>query len=523
MDSMGWFAALISGILAGLSYPTRFGDWQFPDLGFLAFVCWIPLFQAVSGSSPRRAFALSFVAGLFHYAASQYWLYTAVHNFGGLSPMTSVFVMGLLFLVLAAYFAVIFWGSQWVCRRLALPPILIRPFFWVGVEYLRHYGPMGGYPWSQMAYTQGGFLSFMQSADLWGAYGLTFLVVLVNEAISLCLTSFRSTERKPVLRYLFPAIFLLAANLGYGIYRMRQAPPKPLAELAVGVVQGNIPQEEKWQRGRAKRILQIFSEGTAQLEAQGAELILWPEASLPFSVSYDAEKFPMKIGNHAADVLLGAITHSQVSQKNWREQPVYNSALLLSPDGGILDYYHKKELVPFGEYVPYQELLFFAKKMVAEVGNLKPGESFHPIRYRNYRLGILICYEDIFPYISREMVARGAHVLINITNDAWYGRSSAAYQHQVYSQFRSVETRRSLIRATNTGISSLIDRYGRILWQGEIFTRENFLTNLQLFDDGTFYVRMGDKLPQLSLIIMALLVLIAGFRPARPAGGKARS
>jgi apolipoprotein N-acyltransferase len=298
----------------------------------------------------------------------------------------------------------------------------------------------------------------------------------------------------------------LGGNISYGYWRIK-VPISPIKKIKVGVVQGNISQEEKWDRSLIKKILGIFYEGTRQLEGQKAELILWPEASFPMTIPYDVPQISFNFGNESAHLLFGAITRSDQAPRFGPGSSVYNSAVLVDAGGHIEDFYHKRKLVPFGEYIPYKDLFFFARKLTAEVGSLAPGEAYRPIRYGDDKLGVLICYEDIFPFIARDMADQGAGALINITNDAWYGFSSAAYQHQVYSQYRSVETRRALVRATNTGVSSLIDPFGKILWQGELFTRENFLTELPLYQGKTIFVRWGYLLPHLFLMIMSVMVL----------------
>lgn len=507
---MGWFIAILSGTLAGLAYPTRFDGLTLPDLGFLGFFCWAPLMAAVSGKSLRRAFSLSFVGGIFHFSISQFWLFRALNTFGGLSPALSVLMLGLLIAVLSAYFGLIFVVSGWLQRRWGISSLWIRPVVWVAIEFLRHIGPLGGYPWSQLGYTQGGFLPFIQSGELWGAYGLTFLMVQFNELVAVFLNRLRGGLIRISPLSLALALSLWAANLAYGYWRFHQPLATPKAILQVGVVQGNIPQEEKWDRAHVRNILGVYLEGTRNLEKRGAELILWPEAAFPLSLPYDADYIPFDFGLQKSDLLFGAITrplHPAPGEQN----RVHNSAVLVDAQGRLQDYYHKRKLVPFGEYIPHQELFTFAKKLTAEVGDLQPGLQYRPIRLGNDRLGVLICYEDIFPFIARDMVDQGAEALINITNDAWYGPSSAAYQHQVYSQYRSVETRRALIRAANTGISSLIDPMGRILWQSGLFLREDFLTALPLYGKKTIFVRYGYLLPHLFLVVMGVMGLAGVF------------
>ncbi len=514
---MGWIAAILSGILAALSYPTRFDSIQFPDLGFLGFFCWIPLFLVIAGVRPRRAFALSFVAGFVQYLISQYWLYRAMNTFGGLSPVSSILVLLFLCTILASYFGLIFIISHWVCRKLGWRPLWIRPIVWTGIEYLRTHLPVEGHPWSQIAYSQGGFLSFIQVADIFGVYAVTFLLVLANELLTLWIQRIRRQVTGSVVIPTAYVLILVGSALSYGYFQLHRSSLRPQGEIPTGVVQGNVPQEEKWERARSQNILNKYKEGTKSLEEKGAQLIIWPEASFPFSVPYDAPEISYDFENQSAELLIGAISYPRIYRGLRLQRPTHNSAVLFDSESRILDYYHKKHLVPLGEYIPYQDVLFFAKKLTAEVGNLQPGETYRPISFRGIPLGVLICYEDIFPEISRIMVGQGAKALINITNDAWYGYSSAAYQHQVFSQFRSVETRRSLIRATNTGVSSLIDPWGRIQWQGELFVYREFLTKLALYDVKSWYVKIGDVLPQVFLGITGIFLLLSFFRSRRPA------
>lgn len=509
---MGWLLAALSGILAALSYPTVFGSLTLPDLGFLGFVCWIPLFAAIGDLPPKRAFAYGFTAGMFHYGISMYWLYTALNSFGGISPVLTVLCLLLLVVVLSLYFGLIFLASQTICLRFSLSSLWVRPLVWVAIEYLRGHVPVGGMPWSQIGYSQGGFLAFIQVADLFGVYGVTGLLVFFNEAIGRILSALRQGPLRLARVPGLAGAAVFAAVLAYGWFRLHQAPPEPLAQLQAGIVQGNIPQDEKWQRGAARRIISVFREGTQALEAKGADLIIWPEASWPLETKYDEPQLRFDMGNSRADLLFGSISRSRASSLTAEKEPFHNTAILAEADGRVLDYYHKVHLVPFGEYIPFEKVIFFAKKLTAQVGHLLPGEGYYPMKYRDRLLGVLICYEDIFPEIARTMAAEGAQALINITNDAWYGRSSAAFQHQVFSQFRAVETRRALVRASNTGISSAIDRWGRILWQGGLFTREDFLTALPLYADRTIYVRTGDLLPFAALAFCGVFLTLALLR-----------
>jgi len=420
-----------------------------------------------------------------------------------------------LFVVLSAYFGIIFWISRWICRRKGWSEMWVRPWVWVGVEFLRGHWPAGGFPWSQLGYSQGGFLAFIQVSDLFGVYAVTWLLAFINEALALALERWKNGEGARAWKPLAIAACLFGANLAYGSFRFRQAAPTPSRTLQAGIVQGNIPQEEKWLRSAARKIVEIYRRGTVEVEARGAQLVIWPEASWPLELAYDDEEIPHDLGLSRADLLFGVVSRSRHRDPSG-PSTVYNTALLADAGGRVLGYYHKRHLVPFGEYVPWREYLFFARKMTAEVGDLEPGSEYRSIPYQNSPFGVLICYEDIFPEISRRMAAAGAQALINISNDAWYGRSSAAYQHQVFSQFRSVETRRATVRSTNTGLSSSIDRWGRVLWQGELFERQDFVTELSFYSERSLYVRIGDVLPYFSLGLTGLFVLMAWAKKTKP-------
>ncbi|MCE9625397.1 MAG: apolipoprotein N-acyltransferase [Deltaproteobacteria bacterium] len=465
---MGWIAALLSGLIAGFTYPTVFAGHQLPDLGFMAFFAWVPLFLSIRGSRPAGAFAKSFVASMFHYGIGMYWIYTAMHSFGGLSSFTSVTALFLLVALISAYFGLIFWIAQWICRRNSLSPLWVRPFVWVGIEFLRGHIPAGGFPWSQIGYSQGGFLSFIQVSDIFGVYGVTWLLVFFNEAISEAIVQWRRGKRSRAWKVAAIAAAFFLADLGYGRYQMVQESAVPTQSLKVGIVQGNIPQEEKWDKSLAEQNLEVFQNGTMGLEEQGASLILWPEAALPYELNYDAATVPYDLGQRRADLLFGAVTRPSARSRNRHEETFHNTALLTDSQRKILGYYHKRHLVPFGEYVPWKDYLFFAKKMTAQVGELQPGEDYHPLEYKGGLLGVLI----------------------------------------------AVETRRTLIRAANTGLSSQIDRHGRVLWQGGLFTREAFLANLPYYNDRSLYVQLGDVLPIFSLAFIGLMFLIPVLRRA---------
>jgi len=260
----------------------------------------------------------------------------------------------------------------------------------------------------------------------------------------------------------------------------------------VGLVQGNIAQDEKWERELAQKNLDVHREGAMRLAESGVEMIIWPEAAFPWPVEdSDTETDPRVLGFMEGGAgalpytLLGAIT--KTAKGDFR-----NSAILFDGDGNIDGMYHKVHLVPFGEYVPYRSLLFFARKLTRPVGNFIAGRDYSPLSAGGRRFGVLICYEDVFPDIARKETARGAGFLVNLTNDAWYGSSSAPFQHLAISVFRAVENRRFLVRATNSGVSAVVMPTGETTVESSIFEPALIVSPVAILGGLTPYTRLGD-------------------------------
>ena len=411
----------------------------------------------------------------------------------------------ILILYLSIYFG-LFGGVIYFSRILsANSRLFILPASWVLLEFSRSY-LFTGFPWSLTGFSQYKNLAIIQIADIAGAWGVSFLVVLVNTALYLIL---RKQSRAKV--FLLCAIVLFL-SLAYGFYKLNYKPVFSSQDksLKISVIQGNIPQYLKWDKQAVDFILNNYKELTVAAAAKDKpDLIIWPEASVPGVWGRDEAEFAQVFslaGQLNTNLLAGAVSYFN--------QNYFNSALLINQRGSLAATYSKLHLVPFGEYIPFKNTFPFLETIVP-IGDIAPGREY-TIFSQPANFGVLICFEDLFPELSREFVKRGARFLVNITNDAWYKEGSAAYQHFAASVFRSVENRVYLARAANTGISGFIDPAGRILGTvsnargKEIFVQGYFSRNICLAaGQRTIYNRYGDFFIVFCLLLEAGGIILA--------------
>lgn len=487
--------SVLSGILVCISFPTLIAGIHLPEMGWIAWVALVPLIIAIRDRTPRSAFLITFLSGSIWYGGSIFWVWRAMHTFGRLPATTSFLVLVLLVFIVAAYIALAPMFARLIQTRWRGELIVWLPACWVAVELLRNYAPCNGFPWSNVAMSQWRILPLIQIVDIVGVYGLIFLIVWVNVFIAELIARFRNQEVSFLIPKAIMTLVLMAAAAGYGMYRLHQL-PRTLSgheSLSVGLIQGNIPQEEKWVDERAGDILNIYRARTRRLvEAGNAEMLVWPEAAFPWHIKVtDTDIDPAVLGFRSSGLIGAPYTMiGAISEEN--EDTYYNSAILFDASGGIVGRYHKAHLVPFGEYVPYRKILFFARKLTAPVGNFMPGQSYDPLVAGRARAGVLICYEDIFPEIARKETLKGANLLVNITNDAWYGVSSAPYQHLALSVFRAVENRRFLVRSTNSGVSAVIMPTGKIMVESGLFEPALIVSPVALLEHLSLYTLYGD-------------------------------
>jgi apolipoprotein N-acyltransferase len=481
---------LLSGALLVLIQPPV-------SLSYLAFFALIPLFYSLDEGSFRRSLISGYITGVACYLGLIYWVIVAMHKYGGINIYLSFLILMLFVFYMATYTACFALGIMFLQNKFSIPFYLTAPPIWIMLEYLRG-ALLTGFPWSFLAHSQYNFLPFIQVASITGTYFISFLIVAVN---AIAFTLLR--RRKISLVYSAVIFVLLLSSITYGIAKLHS---QDSGGLKAAIIQGNIAQDVKWDEAFKVKTVNTYYQATVNTD-KDVNIVVWPETAIP--VIFDQEpNVKTYIGSlpsiTGALLLFGTVSRTA-------DNRLYNSAYVLGPDNREEGRYSKGHLVPFGEYTPLRSWLSFleklSEKLSMQVGEFFPGENHEPVCTDKGRIGMLICYEGVFPYITRETVQRGAQVLVNITNDAWYDRTSAPYQHLAFYVFRAVESDRFVLRAANTGISAIIDPQGRIRKKTPIFEPAVLTGEFTLKETKTLYIRYGDYFVTLCVIFLAALIL----------------
>lgn len=458
----------------------------------MAWLALVPLLAALGGAAgrvapaPCRALRLGLVTGLVYFGGTVYWTADVMVTFGGLSRPVAVGVSALLVGYLALFVALFAWLVARAVARYGLQGLWAAPCAWVAVEFLRAH-LFTGFPWVPLGNSQVSVSWLAQIASVFGVYGLSALVCLVSTA---GVIAWLAPGRRRGVVAGVGAVLLLVS--GWGAWRVadrrltREGEP-----LAVGIVQGNVPQEQKWDPAYGRDILQTYVGLTREVASRGARLIVWPESATPFFF----EEEPA--GNAVIRALARETATTLIfgSDEVERASPprFYNSAFLIGPDGSTGGRHRKSHLVPFGEYVPLRRILFFVAPLVDSVADFTAGEGFTMLPVDGHPVSVAICYEAVFPHLGRNAVRAGSRLLVTVTNDAWYGWSSAAWQHFDQAAMRAIEQGRYLVRAANTGVSGIVDPYGRVVAATGLFETTTVRGDVRLLAGGTLYATIGDS------------------------------
>jgi apolipoprotein N-acyltransferase len=465
----------------------------------------------VPGQRPLKALGLGVTAGTIYFVGTLYWTSEVVSAFGGLSTAFATFAM----LMLAAFLALFPGVSAVVTTRLitrgGTGALFFLPGAWVATEFFREY-LFGGFPWVPLGNSQVTVLPIAQLASLTGVYGLSFLVAFVNAAIAYALLT---TGRARTIAIGTAAMVLLTIG-GWGTWRIADGSlTREGSTLRVGLVQGNIAQEDKWNSTEARRIFTTHIAMTRDLARQGAELVIWPESSTPFTFEGDPEG-DAAMRSLAREVRVPILFGS--NQFVAQPRANYNAAFLLTPDGRTAAVYQKIHLVPFGEYVPLSNWMTVFPPLVqtfAGFDPFSPGTSVVLLPLGDRVISTAICYEVVYPSLIRQAVAGGSQLLTTITNDGWYGLSSAPFQHFEMAAMRAIEQGRYLARAANTGISGVIDPYGRVVRQSAIFEQVGMVEQVRLLTSRTVYSSAGDVIAYVAIALTAAALITVGRRRDR--------
>ncbi len=496
--------ALVSGCLLTLSFPKT-------GLSALAFVALVPLLVSIRKMTLKESFFSGLTAGIIHFSTLIYWIIPTLTVYGGLHPALAALALGMLCGYLALYPAIFTVLYKKADFHPVLSP-LMAACLWTGLEYIRTYA-LTGFSWGALGYSQYSNLSLIQMADFSGVYGVSFILVLVNASIAQIRTAWEKKQRIISLLSLFYTLVLVLGVLFYGSQKIRIIDDriKESSHPVIGIVQGNIMQDIKWNAEFAARTIEKYDRLTRAAASQNPDLIVWPETALPFYYGLDTP-----LTAHVNQIIRSSHTSFLVGSPAFERQDkrilYYNRAYMFNPDGTVNGKYDKHHLVMFGEYVPFKKHLQFLGKITAQAGDFSPGSSpFIPLEFNEHKTGVLVCFEILFPKIASRFVKNGATFLTTITNDAWFGFTSAARQHFTISIFRAVENRRALIRASNTGISGFIDPAGRILRETALFTDQSVVQALPALTGTSFYTRYGDVFVWSAMVAFFLCFVVKRF------------
>jgi apolipoprotein N-acyltransferase len=470
--------------------------------------------QFLAPATAWQGFLLGYASGIIWYLGSCYWVYDVMHLYGGLGVATSAVLLLAYALYLGLYHGVFgLLVALTAARRngFSLRALLFAPFIWVAVELARTY--ITGLPWDLLGNTQIDNIPLVGLAKVTGVYGISFEIALVNTAVT---AAFLVPQRKRLFLITVCAVAIALLHAG----KMYKPSALPTSQ-GVTLVQSDVPilDSGAWDLDYLQKTLHELSELSVRPKAEHAGtpgLIIWPESPAPFfATDLHVRSTLANIARRTDSSIVSGTLGIQHAGDPARPPVIYNSASVVARNGAWTYEYDKVHLVPFGEYVPFADFLFFAKKLTREIGNFGRGSNREPLEVDGTRVGVFICYESIFPNEVRQFARNGAEVFVNISNDGWYGDTGAPLQHLNMARMRAVENNRWLLRDTNTGVTGVIDPYGRITTSLPRWQRTALQGAYDVEESTTFYTRHGDWFPILCAIIAVAGLVLRYFRPGQ--------
>ncbi|GJL78844.1 MAG: apolipoprotein N-acyltransferase [Nitrospinaceae bacterium] len=442
------------------------------------------------------------------------WVTNTIVNYGNLPMVVSYLILMLLAAYLSLYLALFCYLVKKWSQGNPLSVLFLAPGLWTSLEYLRSTHSKYGFSWLGLGYSQAGSLPVIQMAEITGVYGISSLIVFINASLFYALNKWLKRKgsaagKKQAAIALGVSGLVLALWIGYGQMALNnwESDSKKGKSVKVGLAQGNIEQHLKWNPLFQGQVMETYRTLSLKAAQSKPDLIVWPEAAIPFYYSLDkanSELIKEIVKTTKTPLLLG----SPYLEVRNQERVQFNSAFLIDTSGETLGRYDKIHLVPFGEFVPFKEILWFVHKMVEGIGDFGRGTEARVFDLNGHKLAISICYEITFPDLVRQPVNRGAQFLVNITNDAWFGRSAASYQHMDMAALRAVENRVPIVRAANTGITGTIDPTGALRQTTELFEEEIVISEIHPNRQGkTFYAQNGDLFSQACLLLTGVFAL----------------
>jgi apolipoprotein N-acyltransferase len=530
IERRAWVLAIVSAVLQVVVFPL-------PNFYILSWIAVAPLLVALlharrpptlqlEGSvkllpaRPLQGFALGYVCGILWYGGSCYWVYSTMKQYGGINAPGAAGLLILFCLYLGLYHGAFGLVISMLGGRSLRTALVASPFLWVAVELART--RISGFPWDLLGIAQVDNVPLARIARVTGVYGISLEIMVVNAAFAAAFLV-RRDRRSSLLLASVAAAFVLQ------IARWMPVQEVPADHTAV-LVQENVPVldnsdwTQQYFRDTLANLIQISQQLPVGERIHKPDLIVWPESPAPFysgEVTFHDALSDLARSTHGW-IVAGNIAELRTATVQQNGTEIFNSASLVGPDGNWIARYDKVHLVPFGEYVPFKQFLSFAGGLTKEVGDFSRGASRAPLQAGKTKVGVFICYESIFPDEVRRFARDGAQVLVNISNDGWYGDSGAYAQHLKQARMRAIEDDRWLLRDTNTGVTASIDPYGRIVASVPRKTRTVLVAPYSLVSTTTFYTRHGDWLAYACAIISIGAILFS-LRPVSLTPVKGRS
>jgi apolipoprotein N-acyltransferase len=502
------FLPVLTGLLLAAAFPKA-------SRGAIAWLAFIPLLIFLFHAETRwKAFRGGFLAAVIQLFISLIWIPPVLGRYGGLSSVLAWIAYAFLVSGLACYTAFACAAMKHLMiRGRSNSFLLLFPVIWVMMEYAQTLTPFGGFPWLLTGYTQSSRLAIIQMADITGVYGLSFLILCMNTAIAwICIPKNRGRVAYVIL---IAAGFLVAGSLVYGQFSLRYW-SNIHPDFNVAMLQGNISIEDP-EEIMAEKFQQGYLQMAEALGTSKIDLLILPESPTPILFQYNTA-YRQSLEQLSRRFPLGMIFNN-IRPAEEREG-YFNSAYFINRKGIVAGVYDKIHLVPFGEYIPMRKLFFFYETIAQDAGDFLAGKDYRIIEIEKRPSNAIICFEAIFPQLVRRFVKNGSQLIINLTNDGWYGKSAAPYQHLAITRLRAVENRRYLIRATNSGFSAVIEPCGRIQPTTGLMQKAIGQGRFSFITEKSFYSRNGDVFVFLCAIILAGFAFMAEIRNTTILKGK---
>ena len=487
--------SFVTAVLLGFSFPRL-------SISMFAWVGFIPFFLGISTEIKRKAFWYGYITGFIFFILTIYWLLHVT--------LTGMILLCLYLSLYFASFGYFFAGFRKIFIRFNIWATIFLSSVWVMLEYLRS-NIFSGFPWAILGYSQYLKINIIQLVDIFGASGLSFIIIFVNISFFEMIVWLGQKDYKRALRVFTYILIIFLAVYSYGSYSVKKYSLISKDALDVSLIQGNISQNEKWQSTLRAKIKDVYFDLSKLAMKDNSDLIIWPETSYP-DYLIDSDGNIEKEMNSIVKDMNQPLLFGAVYQKQGK---YFNSAILFSKDRNEMSLYNKIHLVPFGEYIPLRRYCTFLERFIP-IEDFTPGKESTIFKVDNkdhntVSFGVLICFEDTMQELSRKLRLKGADFLVNITNDAWFKNTSSPFQHLQASVFRAVENRVPLVRAANTGVSCLIDNFGRIVnivdVDGKSTFVKGFVTGKIMTQDSlSLYTRFG----AIFVLLCGIYVLIFG-------------